>query len=186
MKEIRTKVARFAQLFKSIIMENWQSGMPGKIFLVVSALIMAWLILPLFCEGGGTSPSHTVENVAKSSCGGNTPTDVIKLYYRAFLDGDVTQFVNCVNYNDELKEKITTNLSESFHNDEWRETVGKLYGEIVCGVPQCTDNNKMSLRVFIANRRFGGGVDKTWYFVKVDGRWFIDSEMTTNPLEMGL
>ena len=42
------------------LVENWQSGIAGKIFLVASALILAWLVSPLFNDdGAGSSAVQT-------------------------------------------------------------------------------------------------------------------------------
>ena len=33
---------------RKTLVENWQSGIAGKVFLVSSALILLWLVVPLF------------------------------------------------------------------------------------------------------------------------------------------
>lgn len=178
------KIKQLPSICKDTIIKNWQSGREGKVFLVATAFVIGWLIYPIFCGSRGSASTHGVAPHETSL--NNSPTSLVKHYYKAFEDGNVEEYVNCVNYTDEQKKEEASSLGESFQNDEWRENVRKLYGEITMGVPKWTGDGKMSVKVAIENREHGGESNKEWYLIKINGRWLIDAEMTTNPHEMGL
>ena len=178
------KIKQLPSICKDTIVKNWQSGREGKIFLIGSVIILGWLIYPIFCGDSGWV-THGV-GTHGTSLNSNSPTRLVKHYYKAFLDGNIEEYVNCVNYTDEQKKEEASSLEENFQNDEWRESVKKLYGESIMGVPKWTGDGKMSVKVAIKNQEHGGEANKEWYLIKINGRWLIDAEMTTNPHEMGL
>ena len=158
---------------KRIVIENWESGFPGKIFLVGITIVLVWLVLPILFS-------------AKDHTAFSSPTEVLKQYYKAFREGDVQGYLNCVNYSEEERIKEEQKVSKIFRDEKWSPFVNGLYGKIDMGVPSWNSTNKMSIKVSLENREHGGGSTKTWYLIKTERGWLVDPKMTTHPDEMGL
>ena len=180
-KACAARVAIAFAKFKNAILENWQSGLEGKIFLVAAGLLAAWVIVPFF----GSAPGGGVQE-KKPQAFFATPTEVLEQYYKSFMAGDVAGYVNCLDYNDEQKTECVNSLAEQMLAEEWRTTVSRLYGKVAFGVPSWDGEGKMSVKAEIENAEYGGSAIKIWYLIRKDGGWLINTEDTTNPTEMGL
>lgn len=162
------------------LVENWQSGIAGKIFLVSSALILAWLVSPLFNDdGAGSSAGCT-----RSGCA--TPTAVLKRYYQAYLDGDLNGYMGCLDRAHEQDQDAASEVADNFQLDDWRERMSALYGTVSYGLPTWSEDGKMNIKVELENCEHGGSSTKEWCLININGTWFIDTQRTTNPFEMGL
>ena len=162
------------------LVENWKSGIAGKVFLVGSALILLWLVVPLF-RGNADSPIE-----GGTSSGGSTPTAVLKRYYQAYFDGDLNGYMSCLDRVHEQDQNAASEIADNFQRDDWRERMKALYGTVSYGVPTWSEDGKMNLKVELENRDQGGSSTKEWYLININGAWFIDTQRTTNPFEMGL
>ena len=161
------------------LVENWKSGIAGKVFLVGSALILLWLVVPLFCSDADGSSGGT-------SRGDSTPTAVLKHYYHAYLNGDLNEYMGCLDRVHERDLDAASEVAENFRRDDWRDRMSALYGTVSYGVPTWSEDGKMNLKVELENREQGGSSTKEWYLININGAWFIDTQRTTNPFEMGL
>ena len=162
------------------LVENWQSGIAGKVFLAASALILVWLVFPLFCGNGSGSSAEC----AGSGCA--TPTAVLKRYYQAYLDGDLNGYMGCLDSVHEQDQDAASEIADNFQRDDWRERMSALYGTVSYGLPTWSEEGKMNIRVEVENREQGGSSTKEWCLININGTWFIDTQRTTNPFEMGL
>lgn len=165
---------------RKTLVENWQSGIAGKVFLVSSALILLWLVVPLF---GGDESCFPEDGTGR---GGATPTAVLKRYYQAYFDGDWNGYMGCLDRMDEQDDNAASEIADNFKRDDWREKVSALYGKVSYGVPSWSGDGKMNIKVEVENRDSGGSSTKGWCLININGAWFIDTELTTNPFEMGL
>lgn len=165
---------------RNTLVENWQSGIVGKVFLVSTALILLWLVVPLF---SGDESYSSEEGVGR---GGATPTAVLKRYYHAYFDGDFNGYMWCLDRVHEQDQDAESEVAENFQRDDWREKMSALYGTVTYGVPTWSEDGKMNLKVELENREQGGSSTKEWYLININGAWFIDTQRTTNPFEMGL
>ena len=163
-----------------VLAENWVSGIAGKVFLVGSALILLWLVAPLF-RGNADSPIEE-----GTSSGGSTPTAVLRRYYQAYLDGDLNGYMGCLDRIHEQDQDAASEIADNFQRDDWRQRMSAVYGTVSYGVPTWSDDGKMNLKVELENREQGGSSTKEWYLININGAWFIDTQRTTNPFEMGL
>ena len=174
------KARNLFRAFRDTLVENWQSGIAGKVFLVVSALILLWLIVPLFTgDEAGSSDVGTAGGAA-------TPTAVLKRYYQAYFDGDLNGYMSCLDRAHEQNQDAASEIVDNFNRDDWREKVHALYGTVSYGVPKWSEDDKMDIKVELENRAQGGSSIKEWYLININGAWFIDTQRTTNPFEMGL
>lgn len=166
--------------FHDTLVENWQSGIAGKVFLVACVLILLWLIAPLFT--GDEVDSSDV----RTAGGAATPTAVLKRYYQAYFDGDLNGYMSCLDRAHEQDQDAASEIVDNFNRDDWREKVRTLYGTVSYGVPKLSEDDKMDIKVELENRAQGGSSIKEWYLININGAWFIDTQRTTNPFEMGL
>ena len=166
--------------FHDTLVENWQSGIAGKVFLVACVLILLWLIAPLFT--GDEVDSSDV----RTAGGAATPTAVLKRYYQAYFDGDLNGYMSCLDREHEQNQDAASEIVDNFNRDDWREKVRTLYGTVSYGVPKLSEDDKMDIKVELENRAQGGSSIKEWYLININGAWFIDTQRTTNPFEMGL
>lgn len=169
----------FFHVTRKALVENWQSGIAGKVFLVGSALILLWLVVPLFCSDADGSSGGT-------SRGDSTPTAVLKHYYHAYLNGDLNEYMGCLDRVHERDLDAASEVAENFRRDDWRDRMSALYGTVSYGVPTWSEDGEMNLKVELENREQGGSSTKEWYLININGAWFIDTQRTTNPFEMGL
>lgn len=166
--------------FHDTLVENWQSGIAGKVFLVACVLMLLWLIAPLFT--GDEVDSSDV----RTAGGAATPTAVLKRYYQAYFDGDLNGYMSCLDRVHEQDQDAASEIVDNFNRDDWREKVHALYGTVSYGVPKLSEDGKMDIKVELENRAQGGSSIKEWYLININGAWFIDTQRTTNPFEMGL
>ena len=176
-------IDRWCNIFHALrntLVENWQSGIAGKVFLVVSALILAWLVFPLF------SGEESISSAESAGRGGATPTIVLNHYYQAYFDGDLNGYLGCLDCVREQDQDTASEIADNFNHDDWRERVRTRYGTVSYGVPKWSGDGKMDIKVELENREDGGSSIKEWCLVNVNGTWLVDTERTTNPFEMGL
>lgn len=93
---------------RKTLVENWQSGIAGKVFLVSSALILLWLVVPLF---RGDESYSSEEGVGR---GGATPTAVLKRYYQSYFDGDLNGYMSCLDRMDEQNNDAASDIADDF------------------------------------------------------------------------
>ena len=167
-------------IVRNTLVENWKSGIAGKIFLVATGFIFLWLIAPLFVG------HEVVSSTEGGSMAGGTPTEVLKRYYQAYFNGDFNGYMACLDNPQEQDNDSASEIAKDFQRDDWRERISSLYGIVSYGVPSWSDDGKMNIKVDIENRKDGGSSTKNWSLINKNGNWFIDTDLTTNPFEMGL